>query len=625
MNRKYTATVSIAFIIIILVLINLVSSALFRHFRIDLTEEKLYTLSEGTKNILAKLDDDLKFKFYLSEEATESIPGVKAYATRVKEILEEYEKLSGGKTVLSLLNPKPDTEEEELAQKYGLQKVPLQNGESLYMGLVITDESGNSEVIPFFNPDREKFLEYDISKAIVNIANRERKNIGVLSSLPVTGNNQQPPSPFGRQNQEGDAWAIMAQLEQLYKVKEVPLETEKIDNDIDVLVLIHPKKLSAKTRMAIDQYLLNGGKIAAFIDPSCESDTPPPNPQNPYEAALYDRSSNIAELLSAWGLSMSTDELAADMNIAANVRNANYQVVPYPVYLNLREDQLNSEEILSGGVDNMVLATAGILKPEGENKELELSPIMRTTKEANSIKKEPFMNPDSVRKNFKAGSSELVLGYRVSGKFKTAFPEGIDNNGTKIMPQIRESKEPSTVVVFSDVDFITDRLSANVSSFFGRKIINLINDNLNLAFNTIETLAGSQDLISIRSRGKFNRPFTKVAEMQREAQEKWRSKEAELQTKVEELERKLSELQNRRGDKFKGQVLTAEQLQEIEKFKEERLSYQKQLREVRKNLREDVENLERNLKIANIWLMPLLVAISAFILHITRSGRRRSL
>ncbi|MDH3974825.1 MAG: Gldg family protein [Deltaproteobacteria bacterium] len=625
MNKNNKTAVSIALIIVILVLLNLVSSALFRHFRIDLTEEKLYTLSKGTQNILSKLEDDLKFKFYLTKEATESIPGIKAYSTRVKEILEEYKKLSGGKTTLLTLNPKPDTEEEELAQKYGLQKVPLQKGESLYMGLVIADESGNSEVIPFFNPDREKFLEYDISKAIVNITNPERKNIGILSFLPVTGDKQQSPSPFGRQNQGGNAWAIMAQLEQLYKVRDIPLETEKINDDIDVLLLIHPKNIPAKTKMAIDQYLLKGGKVAAFIDPSCESDSPPPNPKNPYEAAFYDRSSNLGELLAAWGLSMSSDELAADMNIAANVRNANYQVVPYPVYLNIGEEQLKSDEILSGGVDNIVLATAGILRAEGNKDGIEISPIIKTTKEANFIKKEPFMNPDSVQKNFRAGSSELVLAYRVSGKFKTAFPQGIDNNGTTIMPDVKESKEASTVVVFSDVDFITDRLSANVSTFFGRRVINLINDNLNLAFNTIETLAGSQDLISIRSRGKFNRPFTKVADMQREAQEKWRSKEAELQTKVEELERKLSELQSRRGDKFKGQVLTAEQLQEIENFKAERLDYQKQLRQVRKNLREDVENLQRNLKIANIWLMPLLVAISAFILHITRSKRRRSL
>lgn len=625
MNRSFSTTLALALIIVFLLLVNLVGSMVFRHSRIDLTSEKLYTLSEGTRNILDKLEDNLRFKLYVTEGAVSGLPGIKLYVNRVREMLEEYEKVSGGRVTLATLDPRPDTEEEELAQKYGLQAVPLQGGESLYFGLVISDESGNDEVIQFFSPDREKYLEYDISKAVVNVSSPEKEVVGILSSLPVMGQ-AYPPGPPSSRPGDTQPWALVSQLRQLYTVRDVPADTSEIGDDIDILLLIHPKDLSPETKLAVDQYLLKGGRVIAFVDPNCEADSPPPDPQNPYAEIFYDRASQIPELLASWGLDMDSEKLAADLNLAANVRTASFEVVPYPVYLNLGSGNINEEEVIAGGIDNLIFPTAGVLKPAGKREGLELVPLIQTTDSGNTIVKEPFMEPEKVIKEFSGGKSKLTLAYRVSGKFRTAFPEGItasdDDEGKKTMPQLTESGKESTVIVFADADFISDRFSARVTNFFGQKIISLINDNINLAFNAVEAMAGSQDLIGIRSRGKFERPFTRVARMEAEAQEKWRAKEAELQAKLEELEKKLNELQSRKGDEYSGRILTAAQLSEIGKFRTERLSYQKQLREVRKNLREDVERLHRNLKLINTWLMPLLIAAVTLAVHFARQRRR---
>lgn len=619
MKRSYSLTMAIVLIIALLILINLISSQVFKHARVDLTSEKLYTLSEGTGNILDKLEDNLRLKFYITEASIKKLPGIKLYFTRVKEMVEEYVKLSGNKISLTVFDVKPDTEEEELAQQYGLQQVPLQGGEILYMGMVISDESGNDEVISFFNPDREEFLEYDISKAIVNVNNPEKKVVGILSPLPVMGESisQQKGSLYGG-NEGNRPWAIVTQLKQLYRVTTIDANTAKIDENVDILMLIHPKDLSPETKLAIDQYLLEGGRIIAFLDPNCETDNPPPNPQNPYESMMYDRSSKAQKLLASWGLSMNSENLAADLNLAVNVRTQSNRLRPYPIYLDIKTAGVNDKEVMAGGIENLIFASAGILEVKDAPNGLEIIPVVQTTAEAGVIKKSPFMQPDTLMKNFVKGSEKLSLAYRVSGKFKTAFPEGIKSGDDILKADITESAEPSSVVVFSDVDFITDRFSAKVVNFLGQRIVQLANDNLNLVFNAVEAMAGSQDLIAVRSRGSFEKPFTKVHEMEKEAQEKWRNKESELQGKVHELEQKLNSLQSRRSDEFRGQVLTAEQMSEIEKFKEERLSYQKKLREVRKNLREEIENLEKILKFANIWFMPLLIVLTAVVLHFVR-------
>ncbi|MDT8318571.1 MAG: GldG family protein, partial [bacterium] len=381
MKRSYSLPVTIIILAAFLVLVNLVSAMVFRHARVDLTSEKLYTLSPGTKNILEKLEDRLRFKFYLTGDQMKDLPSIQLYSTRVKEMIEEYVKLSGGKVSLAMLDPKPDTEEEEVAQKYGLQKVPLQGGRSLYMGLVISDESGNDEVIPFFNPEREEFLEYDISKAVVNVSNPEKKVVGILSPLPVMGDNM-PTQLRAAYGGGSEPWAVVSQLRQLYRVKEIDIDAQAIDEDVDILMLVHPKGLSPATRMAIDQYLLKGGRIVAFIDPNCEADMPPPDPENPYAGLTYDRTSGAEDLLASWGLSMKKDELAADLNLAANVRSQSYRVVPYPVYLNMDGESVNSGEVITAGIESLLFASAGALTATQAGGDLEIVPLLQTTEEA---------------------------------------------------------------------------------------------------------------------------------------------------------------------------------------------------------------------------------------------------
>jgi len=650
MHKKLTSITGLIVVAVIVLAVNLIAVVLFRGAKIDVTDERLYTLSQGSKQILKSLDDEITGTLYYSKTAIQDIPQLKLYADRVIDMLREYESNSDGNFRLEIRDPRPDTEIEEWAQRYGLKGLPSNTGEQLYLGLVLKDESGHEQVIPFFHPDQEQTLEYDVSRTLYNLSHPEKKKVAVLSSLNVTGQQPQPnpmmPMP---QQQQQRAWMFIQQLRASNTVEALEPDVNQIPGDTDLLLLVHPKNLSETAQYAIDQYVLKGGKVLAFLDPfSSVERASSPMGQNPQMLMQASFSSNLPRLLDAWGVAMETGEnqnpmmgmggggeaakIVADPNLALQTQTEQ-GAQDFMLWLRLPPENMNQNEIVTSQLEDVMLFDAGALTKTTTSDEIEVTPLLETTDEASTIEdmmRKFGLNPDSLRKGYKPGSSPISLAVRITGKFKSAFPDGkpldTTEDGEKLPAEktadhLTESQEPTTIVVVSDTDMIADEYSVRVQNIMGMQMAQPLNDNLAFATNVVENLTGSEELISLRSRGKSQRPFTRVQEIQRSAQEKWRVTEEELSAKLEGANRRLSELQRGTQDT---QALNQAYIAEVSKLRNERAETQRELRTVRRNLREDVEALAFKVKFVNIALIPLAVVFLGAIIGIIRLMRKRA-
>jgi ABC-type uncharacterized transport system involved in gliding motility auxiliary subunit len=639
--RKDIMPLTVLILIAAIVLaVNLIASMGFQSVKLDLTEEKIYTLSKGSVNVVKSLEDDVQAKFYYSKTAVAEQPFLKNYATRILQLLNEYETASKGSLKLEIIDPRPDTEEEEWAERYGLQAFPGgKSGEPIYMGLVLKDESGNEASIPVFTPDRENSLEYDITKAIYNVGHPEKKTVGILSSLDVMGG--PPPSPYMPAPNTAQPWVFVNELRNEFNVEKVDASVESIPDDIDLLLIIHPKNLNESTLYAIDQYVLSGGRAIVFIDPFCENEHQAMAAQMQQNMQMMMRqsfSSNIPRLLKAWGLELMGEEepkVVADANLATTVQTGR-SLEQMIVWLSLGKENRDDQEIITSRLEQVMMATAGGLKKATVSENIKLTPLLETTSEASTIDSMMLkfgMDPKSLRGNYKAGSSKIPMAYKITGKFKTAFPDGKPEEEAEegeeekkqedkkpAAAHLVESKEETTLIVFSDVDMISDRYSVRKMNFFGQQIASMINDNLSLLANAVENLSGSRDLIALRSRGSSHRPFTRVQEIERNAQQQWLKEEELLNQKLQQANQRINELQ--RGSEEK-RVLDKAFMSEIENLRKERANTRRELRKVRRELREDVENLGARVKFINIALIPLLITIVSITIGILRSFRRR--
>jgi ABC-type uncharacterized transport system involved in gliding motility auxiliary subunit len=643
MPKKIVSISGLALIAAIVLAVNLIAIVLLGGSKLDMTEEKLYTLSSGTKNILGSLGDDIKGQFYCSKSEMANVPVLRDYAARVLEMLREYQSVSKGKFFLEIRDPKPDTDVEEQAEQAGLQGIPTNAGSKFFLGLVLKDESGREQIIPFLHPDKEETLEYDISKAIYTMTHPAKKKVGVISSLNITGREKMRNPMMMNQEQERP-WMCIRTLSESYKVEDIDTKADSIPQDVDLLLIVHPKDLPGPIRYAIDQYVLRGGKTLAFVDPFCQADleSMPNNPQIRMQAPI---ASNMPDLMQAWGVQLETGgdkaspmggaqgmKVVADPLTAYQIPGRNQEVL---VWLNLREKNRNADEIITSGLDNCLMAFPGALRKVNTSDDIKITPLFETSEDANTMDDMMLkfgLDPEQIRKDFKKGSSKIALAYKITGKFKTAFPNGkpaaakSEDEETPPPPpspdpgQLKESKEAGTVIVVADVDMISDRYSVQVQNIFGRQFATAINGNLAFLGNAVENLTGSNDLISLRSRGRSQRPFTKTAEIQARAGEKWRQEEENLNKKLQDAEQRLTELQKGTQDR---KVLDQQFAREIEKVRAERTATRKKLREVQRNLREDVEKLTARVKFLNIVLVPLFVVVAGAGVGIIRTMRRR--
>ncbi len=615
MNKSLLSGSSIAFLLVSFIALNGISDSLFSRFYADLTEERLYTLSEGSSAILKKLALPVQLKFYYSKTEGDKFPIVKMYGSRVSDLLKEYERKSDGKVSVEVYDPRPDSEEEEWADKYGITPLSLPTGEKVYLGMVGISGDGLEEVIPAFNLSRQEFLEYDVTKLLDSLNSAKKPLVGVLSPLSIGGAPktapQFPPSP-----QQGKPWILANQLSKLVDVSYLQFDIETIPSEITSLMIIHPRGLSEKTRFAVDQFIMKGGNVFIAVDPLCMTDSPPPDPTNPMAAMTADKSSNMNELLSPWGVTLEDKKVVTDIRLGTPVsiergmRPESFiawlTLSPKP---NVEEPIVNPNDVLTSSLENVMYAWGGALNltpVEGIDQEV----LLRTSKDSMLLSdmeiKFSAEDPKALLKKFKSGGKSLPLAVKLTGKFKSTFqskPEGLDASVTFLS----ESKETSTVLVFSDVDFLADPYSAVSQNFFGTEIVSLLNDNLVLASNIAENLSGSNELIKLRSRGKFTRPFSKVQEIEAAAQQKYQAEEARFQNALNEANKRLSELQSGNISDGKKTVMDSALLKEIQKLREDKLTAQNRLRVVRRALREDKESLGTSLFLINTFLVPFLI------------------
>lgn len=635
MQKSLLSYTGIVLLAAILLVINGISDTVFNRFYVDLTQEKLYSLSPGTEKIVDSVQQPITFRLYYSKTDASKYPVLKLYATRVLDLLKEYERTSNGKIKLEVYDPRPDSEEEEWAQKYGLTPLALPTGEQVFFGMAAVNSFGQEESIPVFDLSRQQYLEYDVSKIVYALKAGKKPVVGILSSLDIQGAPQEQPYPMRPQQEK--PWIVVNQLSRFAEVRYLKTDTDKIEDGVDVLMVIHPKNLPEQTVYAIDQFVMKGKSAFIAVDPYCAVDQPKTDPNNPMAAMSAERSSNLAGLLGAWGVSLKEKKVVGDVNLATKVSAGQGQPESFVVWLTLSSQAADGPEIINGTdivtsqLDNVMLPWAGAL----ELKQVEgttVEPLFKTTKQAmlyadNDIRFSGD-NPEQLLKKYHPGVESYVLAARLGGKLKSSFKskpgteqKEKEQNMSIADGHLTESTGPANVVVIGDADFLADQYSAMAQRFLGAQLITLLNDNLTFAANAVENLSGSNDLISLRSRGTFTRPFVKVQEIEARAQSRYQQEEGLFEAQLNAANERLSQVQGQ-GQGESKQAFSRARMSEIKQLREERNQAQRRLRDVRRKLREDKENLGALLFGLNTFLIPVLLVIGSFILYL-RSGRRK--
>ncbi len=625
MNKKILTGSGLIIAAVLFGAFNMATNAAFSSARFDLTEHQLYTVSDGTRNVLKNLGEPITLRFYLSKKLATGLPGIKSYATRVQEMLEEYAQISEGHLYLQVMDPEPFSEEEDRAVAYGLQGIPLDNGSTqFYFGLVGTSSTDEMEMIPFFQPEREEFLEYDLTKMIHTLANPKKKVLGLLSSLPIDGGGAMPFMPQRGGNQP---WVILSHIEQMFEVKKIEPTAAAIPEEISVLMIVHPKSLSDATLYALDQFVLGGGHAMIFVDPLAESDSGGGDPMNPMGGS-GPRDSDMPRLFDAWGIELVKGQVLGDLPLAKKVQiqqQARLQVVDYPVWIDFRPEHFSEKDIVTAQVPSITVASAGIIRKKGEAGTV-LVPLIHSDEAAMQIEASrlAFMPDVSVLlNNYRPQGEKLTVAARVTGTVKTAFPDGkpqdrAKEGGTPAMASdaqagtkghLTESKEPINVIVVADTDILQDRFWVQVQNFFGQRIGIPNSGNGTFVTNALDNLTGSNDLISVRSRAGYSRPFTLLRMLQQEAEQQFRQKELALQEHLKATERNIQELQSQKPE-GNAMILSPEQQAAMGKFRNELLQVRKELRSVQHELGKNIESVERWVKFINIGLIPMLIGIA---------------
>jgi len=619
MQKKSLETIlyssaGVILMLIAIIAVNVITGV--KPVRVDMTREKAFTLSAGTKAILRKLDTPVKIRFYCtqSETATPETVYLKDYARKVEDLLHEYQQVAGKNLTVEKFDPQPDSDAEDSARLDGLEAQPLQGVGNFYLGLAVS-LADQRVALPFLQPNREKQLEYDITRAIARVFAPEKPTVGILSALPVFG---EPGNPMMMQQlgQPGGTppWTLIGQLKQDFNVKRIEMTADKIDDDVNVLVVIHPKDISDRMQFAIDQFVLRGGKLIAFLDAQSAIAMRQSNPMAGGEMA--GASSSLDKLLKAWGIQFDAGKVVADLNFKMQLRGQNGQPAEAPAFLALTPDGINREDIVTSQIDNLWLPMCGAFTGEPAPG-LKETVLLNSTKEAELV--DGFMaglGGDSILNGFKPTGVNYKLAIRLTGKFKTAFPEGEPkanssdtNDVAKVNAALQESKMETSVVLFGDSDLLADDFSLRKTETPFGTMVSPMNANLDLAQNLVEQLAGDNNLIGVRSRASLSRPFTLVKKMEAEAEARGQAKITELQSSLQEAQAHLNELQAQKKDKDQRFILSPEQSAEIENFRKKQAEVSKELKQAQKDLRKEVVSLETRLEWLNILAMPLGVTL----------------
>ena len=616
-------TIYIAYIAILFVVVNIAGRAFLTSYNIDVTEDKIFTLSEGSKNIIKNLEQPIEIKFFFSNKIASSVPVVKAYAARIEGLLERYSRNSNGKITLKTIEPKSFSAEEDEALSLGLQAIKADNkGTKAYFGLSMTNADGKSRVIPFFALDKEKFLEYELTRAIYELNNPKKTKITLLSSLNMEGVSMMgiPGLP------KGDNWLILEQLEQSFEVNKLDYSNiTKISDDTDILVLIQPQDLSEDTLYAIDQFVLSGGRAIIFADPYFESDA-----AGDIENRNFSNKFNI--LLNNWGVNIRNDLIIGDHNLARKYNKQvdgieDWNLVNYIAWLRLNEANINRNEVATSDLKNINISTASAIGRLNNNENISIIPLLQTSKNSGIISLEniassPTPNPNDILANFSPDDHRYTLAARLHGFVDSAFEKKPTQNSS----HLTRSTQPINVVLVTDADMLTDDNWAKIHNVQGYRLLTQTADNSSFVINLLDYLGGTGDLISLRSRSSADRPFTKVDQIKRKAEDQFLAKELELKKKLALAEKKLLQLkqstQMQTSDtESKKANFKAKQEIEIKTLNKGIVAIRKELRSVQAELHGDIVFLGNILKFINIWLMPILIGCFAIFFFAMKKRR----
>lgn len=645
-SRRTAAAIALISAAVLFVAVNVIAGRTLATTRIDLTQNRLYTLSPGTKATLAKIGEPLVLRFYYSKKLGEEIPSYGVYAQRVREMLEEYAAAANGKIELQELDPEPFSTTEDRAVAFGLQGVPLdQGGEQVYFGLAATNSTDDQQIIPFFQPERERLLEYDLTKLVHSLAFPKKPVVGLITDLPLEGDIM-----AAMQGRPMIPYAVIDQIKPLYDIKDLSSDIDAIPSDVDVLMIAHPQHLTDKTLYAIDQYVLKGGKTLVFVDPNSETQQMHPSQLNPPGSPL---DSHLDRLFKAWGVEMEPKIVAGDRRAARRVNAGTSQHVvamDYVAWLSLDQTNLNRDDLITADLTHINMASSGILEPLKDAK-THFTPLISTSTDSMAIpvaKVQGMPDVGGLLRDFKPDDKRLVLAAQVTGPAETAFPDGppkekkaeeakagdakpaadakaaTEKDAAKdkpAAPEIKISAKPINVVLVADTDILEDRFWVQSQDFFGQTVTIPIANNGDFVANAIDVLSGGDDLISLRSRGTSARPFELINNIQRVADARYQATEKDLETKLKATQDKIKQL--REQGARPGVAMAAEQEKTLDNFRTDMIQIRRQLRQVQLALREDIDRLQAWTEFFDIALVPILVGFAAIGLGILRMRRRK--
>lgn len=612
-DRQKLAVIGIALAVICFVALNTFGSLTLRGMRLDLTENRQFTLSNGTEQLLAGVEEPITLRLYVSSAVREANPFLATYADRVHDMLKTYADASDGKITVEYVDPEPFSPEEDRAVGFGLDPIPLDNrGSTGYLGVAGTNSTDDVDVLPVLSPEREAFLEYDLTRMVYNLAHPDKPVVAVLSALPVNGD---PAMQY-------QSWQFVKELEQFFDLRYLGGEIAKVEDDVRTLVLVQPQGLSDKTLYAIDQFVMRGGKLLAFLDPHSEAQAMRQRQPGMPPAAT---SAELTKLLDAWGVELVADRIVGDPLAARQVTypsGGREQVIDYLPWLTLEGPSLSDGEVITAELNRLNMATAGILKAK-QGATTTLTPLVSSSPQAMAIEADKvrmYPDPFGLIRDFKPGSESLVMAARVTGAVRSAFP-GRPEGNTDGPDYLAEAKEPVSLVLVADTDLLDDRSWLASQAMFGQQVQIPLADNANFVANALDFLAGSEALVDLRGREVTNRPFTKVAEIRRAAEQQYRAKEQELLQKLSDLQQKLSSVQVSEGED--ASLVSDQQRREIEGFRTQLLETRRELREVQLALRKDIEDLQGQVRFFGIAAVPIAVAVIAIVMALVKRVRYR--
>ena len=600
---------------------NLIFSGILLNTKLDLTSDRLFTVSNNTKEIIKELNEPIKIQLFFSNALSKELAQIRDYEKRVRELLYNYVNISDGNISLEIIDPKPFTDQEDLANVYGVQGLQLnEEGERFYFGAVISNSVDDTTVIPFFDLGRERFLEYDLTKTIYNLANTNRPTIGLISGLPFIGgvtNSQQGP-------QYQEPFYLHTRILEFFKVKDLTPLITNIPSDVDQLLIIHPKDLSADTLYAIDQFVMSGKGVIFFVDPFSEFER---NKIPESEKNTKIPASSLDKLFTNWGFQIVPGMIVGDVVNGRKVSlggENNQKIITYILWLALQDNTLSRQDIVTANLDYLFIKSAGSLENLNTNKKLKIEPLIKTSKNAMLIERYKMQfraDPKELLKNFVSQEKSYTLGARIKGNLSSAFSKEESKNFIDASEvQYKKSINEANILVFTDTDLLSDSTWVSKQDMFGRNNVTPMADNGRLVINALESMSGGANLIGLRGRGVSNRPFLVVEKIQKNAELSFREKELSLQNQLEDTEKKLQVMKNNDISNENGKA--SEQNIAMEDFRSKIFEIRKELRDVQRQLNVDIDNLETNIKLINIWLMPFIVII-LYIIIIIISNRRR--